>query len=74
MKEKDLHYIWSVKNNKPEKIYVKVNGMTNHKMIIDGDFPSGIEIIMDCAAKYYFKDLFPIKGVGRYPLNPCASF
>ena len=28
---------------------------------------------MDCAAKYYFKDLFPIKGVGRYPLNPCAS-
>ena len=33
-----------------------------------------LEIIVDCAAKYYFKDLFPIKGVGRYPLNPCASF
>ena len=47
LKEKDLYYIWSVKNNKPEKIYVKVNGMTNHKMIIDGDFPSGIEIITD---------------------------
>ena len=47
LKEKDIHYIWSVKNNKPEKIYVEVNGLTNHKMIIDGDFTSGIEIITD---------------------------
>ncbi len=47
LKEKNNHFIWAISENKPKKIYVKINDLVNHEMIIEGELYPGIDIITD---------------------------
>ena len=47
LKEKNNQFIWSISNDKPKKVYVKISELINDKMIVVGDLYPGIEIITD---------------------------